>query len=77
LKSSKKDDVKILQAITEKTSKMKTKLNSISTELVHHQGTDQRCQLFVAMRKGQEIIEQLKPDIDKHNRPFFQALGCC
>jgi hypothetical protein len=54
-----------MQAITEKTSKMKTKLNSISTELVHHQGTDQRCQLFVAMKKGQEIIEQLKPDAGK------------
>ncbi|XP_060583385.1 transcription intermediary factor 1-beta-like [Ruditapes philippinarum] len=61
----KRDDMKIVQAITEETSKMKIKLKAISTELVHHQNTDQRCQLYVAMKKGQEIIEQLKPDIDK------------
>ncbi|XP_060563694.1 E3 ubiquitin-protein ligase TRIM33-like [Ruditapes philippinarum] len=62
----KKNDEKILKTIAEETSKMKTKLNTISTELVHHQGTDRRCQLFIVMKKGQEIIEQLKPDADKH-----------
>ncbi|XP_060579036.1 uncharacterized protein LOC132736009 [Ruditapes philippinarum] len=61
----KKDDKKILQAITEKTSKMKIKLKAISTELIHHQNTDQRCQLFVAMKRGEEVIEQLKPDAGK------------
>ncbi|XP_060572458.1 uncharacterized protein LOC132730518 [Ruditapes philippinarum] len=61
----KKDDVKILQTIIEETSTMKIKLKAISTELVHHQTTDQRCQLFVAMKKGEEVIEQLKRDADK------------
>ncbi|XP_060579032.1 uncharacterized protein LOC132736005 [Ruditapes philippinarum] len=61
----KKDDVKILQAITEETSKMKIKLKAISTELVYHQTTDHRCQLFVAMKKGEEVIEKLKRDADK------------
>ncbi|XP_060583384.1 uncharacterized protein LOC132739649 [Ruditapes philippinarum] len=64
----KKNDKKVLQKVIEETSKMKTKLNSISTELVHHQGTtDQRCQLFVVMKKGQEIIDQLKPDAEKQS----------
>jgi hypothetical protein len=61
----KKVDEKVLQAITEETSKMKIKLKAISTELVYHQTTDQRCQLFVAMKKGEEVIEKLKRDADK------------
>jgi hypothetical protein len=61
----KKNDKKVLKTIIEETSKMKTKLNTISTELAHHQGTDQRCQLFVSMKMGQGIIDQLKPDADK------------
>ncbi|XP_060591670.1 uncharacterized protein LOC132746505 [Ruditapes philippinarum] len=75
----KKEDEKVLQAIIEETSKMKTKLNTISTELAHHQGTDQRCQLFVAMKKGQEIIEQLKPDADKqckNNSIHYYKVEC-
>jgi hypothetical protein len=48
------NDNTILQTIIEETSKMKTKLNTISTELVHHQGIDQRCQMFVAMNKRAE-----------------------
>jgi hypothetical protein len=58
-------DKKILRTISEETSKIKTKLKGISRELAHHQTTDQRCQLFIAMKKGQEIVEQLKPDADK------------
>ncbi|XP_060577348.1 uncharacterized protein LOC132734590 [Ruditapes philippinarum] len=61
----KKNDTKVLQTIIDETSKMKTKLNTVSTELVHHQGADQRCQMFVVMKKGQEIIDQLKPDAEK------------
>ncbi|XP_060579035.1 uncharacterized protein LOC132736008 [Ruditapes philippinarum] len=75
----KKNDKTVLQAITEKTSKMKIKLKAISTELVHYQNTDQRCQLFVAMKKGQEIIEQLKPDIDKqweNNSIHYYKVKC-
>ncbi|XP_060576931.1 uncharacterized protein LOC132734243 [Ruditapes philippinarum] len=61
----KKDDEEVLQAITDTTSKMKLKLRTISKELIHHQTTDQRCQLFVAMKKGKGVVEQLKPDADK------------
>jgi hypothetical protein len=61
----KKNDEKILKTIAVKTLKMRTKLNIISAELVNHQKRDRRCQLFVAMKKGEEIIEQLKPHADK------------
>ncbi|XP_060596087.1 uncharacterized protein LOC132750162 [Ruditapes philippinarum] len=63
----KKNDQKVLKTIAEKASKVRTNLNTISTELAHHQKTDQRCHLFVAMKRGQEIIEQLKPDADKQS----------
>ncbi|XP_060583383.1 uncharacterized protein LOC132739648 [Ruditapes philippinarum] len=75
----KKNDKKVLQTITEETSKIKTKMNSISAELVHHQGTDRRCQLFVAMKMGQEIIDQLKPDADKqctNNSIHYYKVEC-
>ncbi|XP_060572862.1 uncharacterized protein LOC132730833 [Ruditapes philippinarum] len=75
----KKNDKKVLQTIIEETTKMKTKLNSIATELVHHQGTDQRCQLFIAMKKGQEITDQLKPDADKqckNNSIHYYKVEC-
>ncbi|XP_060602472.1 uncharacterized protein LOC132755566 [Ruditapes philippinarum] len=75
----KKKDKKVLQTIIEETSKMKTKLNSISTKLAHHQSTDRRCQLFVAMKKGQEIIEQMKPDADKqckNNSIHYYKVEC-
>ncbi|XP_060596092.1 uncharacterized protein LOC132750165 [Ruditapes philippinarum] len=79
IETIKKNDEKILKTITEETSKMKTKLNTISTELVHHQGTDQRCQLFIAMKKGQEITDQLKPDANKqckNNSIHFYKVEC-
>ncbi|XP_060582916.1 uncharacterized protein LOC132739257 [Ruditapes philippinarum] len=75
----KKNDKKVLQTIIEETSKMKTNLNSISTELAYHQGTNQRCQLFVAMKKGQKIIDQLKPDADKqckNNSIHYYKVEC-
>ncbi|XP_060570365.1 E3 ubiquitin-protein ligase TRIM33-like [Ruditapes philippinarum] len=75
----KKKDKKVLQTIIKETSKMKIKLNSISTELVHHQGTDQRCKMFVAMKKGQEITEQLKPAVDKqckNNSIHYYKVEC-
>jgi hypothetical protein len=75
----KKNDKKVLQTITVETSKMKIKLKAISTELVHHQTTDQRCQLFVSMKKGQEIIEQFKPDAEKqckNNSIHYYKVEC-
>jgi hypothetical protein len=58
---------------------MKTRLKAISTELVHHQNTDQRCQLFVAMKKGEGVVEQLKPDAGKqckNNSIHYYKVEC-
>ncbi|XP_060572439.1 uncharacterized protein LOC132730498 [Ruditapes philippinarum] len=74
-----KDDKRILQAVTEEASKMKTRLKAISTELVHHQNTDQRCQLFVVMKKGEGVVEQLKPDagkLCKNNSIHYYKVEC-
>ncbi|XP_060583387.1 E3 ubiquitin-protein ligase TRIM33-like [Ruditapes philippinarum] len=74
-----KIDKTILQKISEETSKMKTKLKVISTKLVHHQNTDQRFQLLVAMKNGQGIIEQLKSDANelrKNNSIHYYKVEC-
>ncbi|XP_060594903.1 uncharacterized protein LOC132749204 [Ruditapes philippinarum] len=63
------------QTIAEETTEMSYNLLMISMEL----DDDQRCQMFVAMKKGQENIEQLKLDADKqcyNNSIHYYKVEC-